>query len=211
VVARLLKSVNRFGAEFDNVADLISYSVAPAFLLYLTYKRVSFISDWDPVLSTFIAGTLASLPPVFGAIRFARFNVKRIEYPTFWIGLPRPASALMIISMLNCHLFEISTIFQAAGMGVTVMISFMNISLIPYIGHHRRNFSWYLRIVLIWVALSVFFSSLGGIVFGLFPSRLVFDMVFIWMFFYVFIAWVDIPTETMEDIKKFSVEWRKEA
>jgi len=39
VVARALKQVNQFGAEFDNVADLVAYSVAPSFLLYFAFRR----------------------------------------------------------------------------------------------------------------------------------------------------------------------------
>ena len=94
VVARLTKQFNKFGAEFDNIADLVNYSIAPTALIYGWYSYLQ-----PNLTGKIIAGILALLPPVFGSIRIARFNIKRIEYPGIWFGMPRPASAFLLVNL----------------------------------------------------------------------------------------------------------------
>lgn len=210
VVARLLKSQNKFGAEFDNVADLISYSVAPGFLIYLVYTKYTSIFPESHILNNLAAGALAACPPLFGAIRFARFNVKRLDCPGFWIGFPRPGSALLILSLTNSHFFITYRWVQYLGIFIVLVMAILNLSLIPYIAHHGRKFSWYLMLVLPMVAFTVFVAFVGGIVFKIFPKRVIFDLIFCWLFCYAFLAWLDIPAAKREEVKAFITEWRKD-
>jgi len=86
-VARLTKTTTRFGLELDSLADVISFGVAPAVLIYLwalsPYGRIGWVGAF-----VFVA---------CGALRLARFNVQSgtIDSRRF-NGLPIPAAAVMI-------------------------------------------------------------------------------------------------------------------
>lgn len=92
-VARLVRSVTPFGLQFDSLADLVSFGVAPAILAFTV------LSGTD--LTVAPVGLLASfLWLACAAIRLARFNVT-ID-PTadkrFFNGLPSPGAAGVIIA-----------------------------------------------------------------------------------------------------------------
>jgi len=83
-VARLMKATSQFGVEYDSLADVISFGVAPAFLLYSFALRDLGRPAWFA----------AFLFVICGALRLARFNV--ITGSTdkrYFIGLPIPAGA----------------------------------------------------------------------------------------------------------------------
>ena len=87
VAARLLKATSDFGAEFDSMADLVAFGVAPGMLVLqvgLTYGGFELFSGAFWVL-------LASVG-VFvlcGAMRLARFNLSTDQPPTGWFtGIP---------------------------------------------------------------------------------------------------------------------------
>jgi len=83
-VARLMKATSQFGVEFDSLADVVSFCVAPAFLIY------SFaLSDLGRP-----AWFGAFLFVICGALRLARFNVYTgTTDRRFFVGLPTPAAA----------------------------------------------------------------------------------------------------------------------
>lgn len=86
LVARLLHAVSDIGAELDSLADLVSFGIAPAMVLYnmmLGHGE----GHW---------ALLALLLPVFGAIRLARYNVDSTQ-GTVFTGLPIPANAIFWI------------------------------------------------------------------------------------------------------------------
>ena len=83
LVARLLHAVSGIGKELDSLADLISFGLAPAMVLYnmmVGYGE----GHW---------ALAALLLPVFGALRLARFNIDTNQATTF-TGLPIPANAI---------------------------------------------------------------------------------------------------------------------
>ncbi len=86
LVARLLHAVSAIGAELDSLADLVSFGLAPALVLYNMMTGYG-EGHW---------ALLALLLPVFGAIRLARFNVDTNQTTTF-TGLPIPANAIFWI------------------------------------------------------------------------------------------------------------------
>ena len=94
-VARLMRATSQFGVEFDSLADVVSFCVAPAFLLY-----------------SFALGELgrpawfgAFLFVICGALRLARFNVHTgTTDRRFFVGLPTPAAAgLAVSTVLMLH------------------------------------------------------------------------------------------------------------
>ncbi|MBI2360185.1 MAG: CDP-diacylglycerol--serine O-phosphatidyltransferase [Deltaproteobacteria bacterium] len=95
-VARLTKTTSQFGIEFDSLADLISFGLAPAILVY--YWALVPWGTW---------GWLAAcLYVVCGALRLARFNVQigSVE-KTYFVGLPIPAGAEMIAAIVLMYYF----------------------------------------------------------------------------------------------------------
>jgi len=86
-VARLTNTTSRFGVELDSLADVISFGVAPAILMYVwalaPHGRVGWVSAF-----LFVA---------CGALRLARFNVQTGTIdPKRFNGLPIPAAAVMV-------------------------------------------------------------------------------------------------------------------
>lgn len=100
-IARILGGTSKFGAELDSLSDVISFGVAPAFVLYLwTMNR-----GGDP------AWVLVLLFPVCCSLRLARFNTRLGEPDPPWAynyftGIPAPAGAGLVL--LPMMLFFIS-------------------------------------------------------------------------------------------------------
>lgn len=209
VVARWLNQMNDFGAEFDNVADLVAYSVAPSFLLYFVYSRVVVAPGLEnlPMLRTVVAVTVAMVPILSGCIRFARFNIRKLDLTGYWIGFPRPASALLTVAIVNSHLFVNYPFMIWVAVAIVFGAGFMNLTTIPFISHHGREFSWYLKIVLNFVLLTVVVSVILGVFLDVLPDRLVFDWVVIWLSYYMFIGWTDVPTATRVRVRKATADW----
>ncbi len=88
-VARALNVTSEFGKELDSLSDVISFGVAPAFIVY----AVAF-QDYNVI----IACTATAIFPVCGALRLARFNVVA-GTPGYFIGLPIPAAGGLLATM----------------------------------------------------------------------------------------------------------------
>ncbi len=100
-VARLMNATSRFGMEFDSLADLISFGMAPAILAYTwglsEYGRFGWLAAF-----LFLA---------CGALRLARFNVQvETTDKRYFNGLPIPAAASMVAS-------TVMIFFQLGGSG----------------------------------------------------------------------------------------------
>ncbi|ANV98098.1 CDP-diacylglycerol--serine O-phosphatidyltransferase [Helicobacter enhydrae] len=89
-VARLTNTSSKFGVEFDSLADIVAFGVAPAMLVYFYigqyYGRFGLV-----VCALFV---------IFGAIRLARFNITTHSEPNFFIGLPIPSAAVILVTWI---------------------------------------------------------------------------------------------------------------
>lgn len=100
--ARMLDSHSAFGIQLDSLADVISFGVAPSFIMYklMQFSLVegSPLSDFnivDPGLAQALVLSSSFLIAVFAALRLARFNTDASQKESFR-GLPTPAAALLI-------------------------------------------------------------------------------------------------------------------
>jgi CDP-diacylglycerol--serine O-phosphatidyltransferase len=85
--ARMSKTGSRFGAELDSLADLVSFGLAPAILLYFIRFAAQGTFAW-----LFLYGFV-----VCAAIRLARFNVQHADVPkSSFTGLPSPAAGMTL-------------------------------------------------------------------------------------------------------------------
>src|SRR5690349_17200838 len=94
--ARLTRTTSQFGVEFDSLADVVSFGVAPAVLVYLWA-----LVPWETW------GWLAACTYVVcGALRLSRFNVQSAgPAKGYFLGLPIPAAAEMIASIVLMYYF----------------------------------------------------------------------------------------------------------
>lgn len=89
-VARLTGTNSKFGVEFDSLADVVAFGVAPAMLVYF------YIGQYYGRLGVIVCALFV----VFGAIRLARFNITTTCEPNSFIGLPIPAAAIFLVSWI---------------------------------------------------------------------------------------------------------------
>ena len=90
-IARLLHAKSAIGVQLDSLADMVSFGVAPAFVLFYTIKELTVISG--PEFLPFSA----FLIPLFSALRLAKFNIDE-EQTTSFKGMPTPAVAILLAS-----------------------------------------------------------------------------------------------------------------
>jgi len=104
-VARMSRSTSSFGGQLDSLCDIISFGVAPAFLTLkiLEYKLAGFTEVNFVQRFIWLA---AAAYITCAAIRLARFNVENEEDESVhmsFIGLPTPAAAGVIVSLVIFH------------------------------------------------------------------------------------------------------------
>lgn len=86
-VARLSKTGTRFGAELDSLVDVVSFGVAPAFLIYQLEFASASQAEW--IFCYFYV--------MAAAIRLARFNITQAgRAKRAFIGLPSPAAGMTL-------------------------------------------------------------------------------------------------------------------
>lgn len=89
--ARLLHAKSVIGVQLDSLADMVSFGVAPAFVLFYTIRELT--GTGTPEYLPFTAFVV----PLFSALRLAKFNVDD-EQTTSFKGLPTPATGLLLAS-----------------------------------------------------------------------------------------------------------------
>jgi CDP-diacylglycerol---serine O-phosphatidyltransferase len=110
LAARLLKVTGELGKQLDSMADMVTFGVAPGFILfhimYDSCQEITFRSA--AVEGFFFPEILALLIPIFSAVRLANFNIDTKQVTSF-IGLPTPVLAIFIaaIPLINIDLFPL--------------------------------------------------------------------------------------------------------
>lgn len=124
-VARLTGSSSHFGVEYDSLADLVAFGVAPALLVYMWALKPFGRLGWGAAF-LFVA---------CGALRLARFNTQADATPKkHFVGLPIPGAALMVAT-------TVMFFYRMGGSGptkhflllaTTYVLGFLMVSNIPY-------------------------------------------------------------------------------
>lgn len=121
-IARLAGATSDFGVQLDSLADVISFGLAPAVLIY----------SWGLEDLGNFARLAAFVFLICGAMRLARFNIQVGELRHF-AGLPIPAGAGMIAATV--HLFGDpidSAVFKYALISMVYLVGLLMISTIRY-------------------------------------------------------------------------------
>lgn len=122
-IARLINYSSKFGKEFDSLADMVSFGLAPSFLIYNFSLKNFFTLGW---LACFLYTACV-------ALRLARFNVKdTLGY--YFEGLPSPAGgAIIAATVLFLHKMGIEPLYKNWFLLVMVyFLSYLFISPIKY-------------------------------------------------------------------------------
>ncbi len=131
-VARLTNTQSEFGVQYDSLADLISFGMAPALVMY-HWALVSMKLD-GPTPGK-IGWLVAFLYAACAALRLARFNSQVGQVDKRWfIGLASPAAAGLMASFVwTMHDFGLSgTEYRYAAVAVTVVAALLMVSRIRY-------------------------------------------------------------------------------
>jgi CDP-diacylglycerol--serine O-phosphatidyltransferase len=117
--ARLLNAKSDIGKELDSLADVVSFGVAPAAIMFVFFKNT--VSDCSNLsLLPFIAFII----PVFSAFRLAKFNLDTRQTESF-LGLPTPASAMFVGSFVF-----LPNVFNIAHHPITLCLIIIIMSLL---------------------------------------------------------------------------------
>lgn len=122
-IARVTHSTSKFGVEFDSLADLVSFGVAPGLMIYL----------WALAPLGRLGWLAAFLFVVCGALRLARFNTQvETVSSDYFMGLPIPAGAGMnAVTVLFCH--KLGLVANPLVILVMLyMLSFLMVSTLRY-------------------------------------------------------------------------------
>lgn len=138
-VARALGAQSEFGKELDSLSDVISFGVAPAFIMYV----VAF-QDLSPAL----AWGVTAIFPICGALRLARFNVIT-SHAGYFIGLPIPAAGGVLATLA---LFK-GDLAVSVLLSSTLVLSFLMVSTIRYPNFKKvgipRSAVWVVPIIIV--------------------------------------------------------------
>ena len=171
-IARLIKATSKVGKELDSLTDVISFGVAPSFVMYFWSLNNLGKFGWLLCLIYVVCVTL----------RLARFNVNSNEEPSwkdnFFEGIPSPAGGILVLMPLIFSLSEFDFLIISYNILVPVFfisVSFLLISKFP---------TYSLKKIIIPRSMTVFL--LFGIVlfFGLlliYPFKVVFLSGFIYL------------------------------
>ena len=93
-IARLIKGTSEVGKELDSLADVISFGVAPAFIMY--FWKLNELGRFGWLLCLIYVSCVA--------LRLARFNVNSNQEPSwkdnFFEGVPSPAGGILVLTPL---------------------------------------------------------------------------------------------------------------
>jgi CDP-diacylglycerol--serine O-phosphatidyltransferase len=170
-IARLTKTTSEFGVHLDSLSDLTSFGIAPSIMIY------------QLVLNSMgkVGKSIAVLFILCSALRLAKFNVRANdkEVHSFFIGLPTPASAGLLISfVLSYELFvadpgqsltfktipilmKSMPVFFKIMPVVVVLLSLLMVSNVHYISFKKMEFSkpkvfrlLILMVLLVWLIVT---------------------------------------------------------
>ncbi len=152
-VARMTNTQSEFGAEYDSLADMVAFGVAPALVAFSLNLHELGNLGW---IATFIYVAGA-------ALRLARFNTQIGSVDKrYFVGLPSPSAAAVVAGFVwTAHTFEQSTLLSiltvilVAGAGVLMVSNILYYSFKEFDMKRRVPFTALLVVVLIFAVIAI--------------------------------------------------------
>jgi CDP-diacylglycerol--serine O-phosphatidyltransferase len=166
-VARLTHTQSLFGAELDSLADIVSFGMTPALLVY----------TWSLCHLGKIGWLISFLFTAASALRLARFNSRsKLMEKNYFEGLPVPAGAGILCSFIwigvDSHLS--GHLLRLPLACLTILISLLMVSNLPYQNFKQVNFKGRVPFIAI---LTVLFVLVG---IAIDPPKVLFFMFLIY-------------------------------
>ena len=159
--ARMFKTESLFGKQLDSLADMVTFGLLPAFLMFFLFKENS--TGYYPYISLTIV--------IASAARLARFNIDEKKQENF-IGLPTPANAFLVVGIVHVYLAEwvsLKVVFENPNLLMIIILfqSFLLISNFQFISLKFKNIYWknneFRYVILLTGLLCITFLKLQGI------------------------------------------------
>jgi len=160
-VARLLHVHSEIGKQLDSLADLVTFGVLPAFILFEWIRQISDL-PYLPYIALIIG--------IFSALRLAKFNIDERQSDRF-IGVPTPANALFIgglpflIQKFPALEFIIANPFSLVI--ISILMSALLIAELPLIALKFKNYELlpniFRYLTLLIGLISIALLGIGGI------------------------------------------------
>lgn len=144
-IARLTNATSAFGKEFDSLADIVSFGIAPAFLAFCWGLRWLDLQNGVPIVRDVyrFGWVVAFVFLICGAWRLARFNIQSTPAaeitemhsppPKHFVGLPIPAAAGVIAAVVHSRKYPITEWYWASLWVLMVAgLSYLMVSTIRY-------------------------------------------------------------------------------
>jgi CDP-diacylglycerol--serine O-phosphatidyltransferase len=131
-IARMTGSSSEFGAEFDSLADIVSFGIAPSVL----------VLSWGLEVFGRVGWAAAFLFVAAAALRLARFNVQSVVVDKRrFIGLPTPAAAGVSAATVFVYPYKLSGPLDTwLALAMVVALAFLMISTIRYVSFKTMAF-----------------------------------------------------------------------
>jgi CDP-diacylglycerol--serine O-phosphatidyltransferase len=169
-VARYTRTTSRFGVEYDSLADLVSFGVAPAMLAFI----------WALMPVGRLGWLAAFLFVACGALRLARFNTQvDVVDKRYFVGLPIPAAATFVATgVILAHEVELPVPPHVLALVALYGLSFLMVSTVRYFSFKsydlfkRRPFNTLVAALLVLVVVAmephfvIFLLLLGYVISG---------------------------------------------
>lgn len=180
-VARITKTGNEFGKQFDSVVDFVGSSIMVSFFVYV--ELIPFHA-WVALLCGFVL--------VFvGVMREVRSRIEPIARHGYFVGFPRNAAVVLLVTFLNTSLFKMHA---WTAVPYVALLAYFQLSHVPFIGNDKRmlmampRMKFYLVTGTILVALAAFFGHFW-------------NMICFILCFYLVSPYALVEKEVWDDIK----------
>jgi CDP-diacylglycerol--serine O-phosphatidyltransferase len=172
--ARLLKVSSDMGKQLDSLADVVSFGVAPAFIV-LQFLRLALANDVNALAQPSAWLLPAFVIPMAGAYRLARFNIDT-EQTTYFKGVPIPMIGILTAAFPLIYWQSQSTVFSKLILNpifwyvYILLVSFLMVMRRPMLAlkglGNKKNLILPLVLVVLEVAISAVFFKWMAIPFG---------------------------------------------
>jgi CDP-diacylglycerol--serine O-phosphatidyltransferase len=164
MAARVLHAYSEIGKQLDSLADVVSFGVAPAVIVYnlLLFSGKIFTIPYIPNNPNILL--FVFLIPIFSALRLAKFNVDTRQTSSF-IGLPTPANAIfwvsfpLILNSLNIESWEYQFFSNPYLISILIVVmSYLLVAEIPMFSLKFKNYKFSENITkYIFLLIAIFF------------------------------------------------------
>jgi CDP-diacylglycerol--serine O-phosphatidyltransferase len=145
LAARVLNAKSELGKQLDSLADMISFGVLPAMIIYELMKQALYQTSTPDAF--FGIELVAFLIAMFAALRLGKFNIDTRQTDSF-IGLPTPATTLFVLGILliNQH-SEIDILVNLSNnyyflAAITIALSILMIVELPLLSLKMSSLSF---------------------------------------------------------------------